>query len=131
MMPLILSEAMVMCASTHHHRFAHDAPHLAWFEVAEEDRHPVLHLRLRDELDQAGYDGARLLLPDVNLLHIERVCIRVLFGRPYVTNPKVKSTNINWRFVFNCCLLRGFFSFGLFLFLWSIFFFLFFRSRRF
>merc|ERR1719323_1706458 len=74
-------------AGTHHHRFAHDAPHLAWFEVTEENRHPVLHLRLRDELDQAGYDGARLLLPNINLLHIERVCIRVLFGGPYVTNP--------------------------------------------
>ena len=35
----------------------HVLPHLAGLEIAENHHHPVLHLRLRDELDQAGDDS--------------------------------------------------------------------------
>ena len=45
----------------------HDATHLAWLEVAEENSHPVLHLVFRYKLDQARDDCAWLFFSNINL----------------------------------------------------------------
>ena len=52
---------------THHHGLRHDATHLAWLEVAEENSHPVLHLVFRYKLDQARDDCAWLFFSNINL----------------------------------------------------------------
>ena len=45
----------------------HNATHFAWLEVAEENSHPVLHLILRYELDQARYDSSWFLFSNIYL----------------------------------------------------------------
>lgn len=39
--------------STHDHCLGSDSSHLWWFEIAEKDCHPVLHLVFRDKLDKS------------------------------------------------------------------------------
>jgi hypothetical protein len=67
----------VGCAEQHAVRL--HAPHVPRLEVAERDDEPVAHLVDRDELDEAGDDGAGLRVAEVHGLDVEPVgCLRTV-----------------------------------------------------
>lgn len=63
------------------------------FSILHKD--DITHLFDGNVLDQSRHHSPRLCLTQLNLLHIERVCIRVLLNVGDLTNTKVEVTEVH------------------------------------